>query len=84
MGGKSPEPIRRKVIRLWLDGLPRQQIVRDNRIGTGTVGAIIKEMKEHDSEAQIDLLKETAVMLRTQGLEHKFLRTINTPETNLR
>jgi hypothetical protein len=72
MGGKIPEPIRRKVIRQWLDGLPRQQIARDNQIGTGTVSEIIKEVKEHDSEAQIDVLRETAVMLRRQGLNINF------------
>jgi hypothetical protein len=77
MGGKIPEPIRRKVIRQWLDGLSRQQIARDNQIGTGTVSEIIKEIKDKDSEAQIDLLRETAVMLRRQGLDiNYFARSI--------
>jgi hypothetical protein len=77
MGGKIPEPIRRKVFRQWLDGPPRQQIARDNQIGTGTVSEIIKEIKEHDSEARIDLLRETSVMLRRQGLNiDSFARSI--------
>lgn len=72
MGGKIPESIRRKVLRQWLEGLTRLQIARDNQIGTGTVSEIIKETKATDSEAQIDLLRETAVMLRRQGLEIGF------------
>lgn len=72
MGGRIPELIRRNVFRQWLDGLPRQQIARDNQIGTGTVSEIIKEIKEKDSEAQIDLLRETVVMLKRQGLNIGF------------
>jgi hypothetical protein len=68
MGGRIPEPIRRKVLREWLDGRPREQIAKDNQIGTGTVSEIIKAIKEKDSEAQLDLLRETAVMLRREGL----------------
>lgn len=72
MGGKIPESIRRQVLRQWLEGLTRLQIARDNQIGTGTVSEIIKETKATDSEAQIDLLRETALMLRRQGLEIGF------------
>jgi hypothetical protein len=72
MGGRIPELIRRNVFRQWLDGLPRKQIARDNQIGTGTVSEIIKEIKEKDSEAQIDLLRETVVMLKRQGLNIGF------------
>ncbi len=67
MGGKIPEPIRRNVLREWVEGLPRRQIARDNQIGTGTVSEIIKTIKERDSEARIDILRETAVMLRPKG-----------------
>ena len=72
MGGKIPVSIRRKVLRQWLEGYIRLQIARDNQIGTGTVSEIIKETKATDGEAQIDLLRETAVMLRRQGLEISF------------
>jgi hypothetical protein len=68
MGGKIPEPIRRKVLRQWLEGTPRRQIARDNQIGTGTVSEIIKAIKEIDSEARIDALRETAVILRRESL----------------
>lgn len=68
MGGRIPEPIRRKVLTEWLDGHTREQIAKDNQIGTGTVSEIIKAIKEKDSEAQLDVLRETAVMLRREGL----------------
>jgi len=72
MGGKIPVSIRRKVLRQWLEGYIRLQIARDNQIGTGTVSEIIKESKDKDCEAQIDVLGETAVMLRRQGLNINF------------
>ena len=68
MGGKIPEPIRRKVLREWLEGNPRRQIARDNQIGTGTVSEIIKTIGDIDSEARIDILRETAIMLRSCAL----------------
>ena len=68
MGGKVPEPIRRKVLREWLEGISRRQIARDNQIGTGTVSEIIKTIKEINSEARIDILRETVKMLRREGL----------------
>ena len=67
MGRKIPEPIRRKVLREWLEGHPRQQIAIDNQIGTGTVSEIIKTIKEKDSEAGIDVLRAAAVILRREG-----------------
>ena len=67
MGRKIPDPIRRKVLIEWLEGLPRQQIARDNQIGTGTVSEIIKAIKEKDSEARIDVLRVTALILRREG-----------------
>jgi hypothetical protein len=47
---------------------PRGQIARDNQIGTGTVSEIIKAIRERDSEDRIDVLRETAVMLRREDL----------------
>ena len=67
MGGKIPEPIRRKVLRQWLEGTPRRQIAKDNQIGTGTVSEIINSIKEKDSEAGIDVLRAAAVILRREG-----------------
>lgn len=68
MGRKIPELVRREVIRQWLEGVPRQQIARENQIGTGTVSEIIKEIKERGTETQIDALREIALILKRQGL----------------
>jgi hypothetical protein len=68
MGGRIPEPIRRKVLREWFEGVPRHEIAKDNQIGTGTVSEIIKTIRELGSETQIDALREIALMLRRQGL----------------
>jgi hypothetical protein len=65
---KIPEPIRRDVIRQWLEGVPRDQIARENQIGTGTVSEIIKSIKEKGTETKIDVLREVAVMLKRKGL----------------
>ena len=67
MGGNIPYSIRTEVIRQWLQGLSRDQIARNNEIGSGTVSAIIKECKEADSE--FTLLREAAVMLKQKGLD---------------
>jgi hypothetical protein len=68
MGRRIPEPIRRKVLREWLEGHPRQQIAKDNQIGAGTVSEIIKAIKENNIESEIDVLREIAVMLTRKGL----------------
>ena len=67
MGTRIPEYIRRKVLIAWLEGVPRQQIARDNTIATGTVSEIIKANKEKDGEARIDVLRVTALILRREG-----------------
>ena len=41
LGGKIPRNIKEKVIRQWLHGLTRENIAREDDIGTGTVTAII-------------------------------------------
>ncbi|MGC1927396.1 MAG: hypothetical protein WA667_00350 [Candidatus Nitrosopolaris sp.] len=67
MGRKIPDPIRRNVLIEWLEGVPRQQIARDNQIGTGTVSEIIQAIKEKESDARIDVLRLTALILRREG-----------------
>src|SRR5215467_5713107 len=77
MGGKIPEPIRRKVFIEWLEGHPQRHIARDNQIGIGTVSEIIKTIRERGTETQIDVLREIAIMLRRQGLSiDDFARSI--------
>ena len=50
MRPKIPEPIRSNVIGQWLHGISRDEIAKNNDIGTGTVSAIIKEVMQEDPE----------------------------------
>ena len=45
MAGRTPFRIRKRVIRQWLSGEPRDQIAKYNEIGGGTVSAIVKQAK---------------------------------------
>jgi transposase len=46
MPAKIPKPIREQVIKQWLQGMSRDEIVKYNDIGAGTVSAIIKDAKQ--------------------------------------
>lgn len=65
MGRKIPEPIRREVLRKWLEGKSRNLNAKECDIGTGTVSEIIKEYQQKD--ADLELLRQVAVHLRHQG-----------------
>lgn len=67
MGRKIPEPIRREVLRKWLEGKSRNLIAKEYNIGTGTVSEIIKEYQQKDVD--LELLRQAAVHLRHQGTE---------------
>lgn len=67
MGRKIPEPIRREVLRKWLEGKSRNLIAQECNIGTGTVSEIIKEYQQKD--ADLELLRQVAIHLRHQGTE---------------
>jgi DNA-binding CsgD family transcriptional regulator len=43
MKPKVPKSIRERVIKQWLQGIPNDEIAKDNDIGAGTVSAIIKD-----------------------------------------
>ncbi len=43
MKPKVPKSIRERVIKQWLQGIPRDEISKDNDIGAGTVSDIIKD-----------------------------------------
>ncbi|MPZ06031.1 MAG: hypothetical protein GEU26_06365 [Nitrososphaeraceae archaeon] len=66
MGGKIPRPLWLEVIRKWLQGYSRDEIVRDTSIGAGTVSGIIKQCRQDDAE--FDLLRGVAVELRDRGM----------------
>jgi transcriptional regulator with XRE-family HTH domain len=50
-------------------GLKREEIAKKIGIGAGTVSAIINEVKEQPEYHDIDLLRQTSIMLRQEGLE---------------
>jgi len=56
MKPKIPISIRQQVIKQWLQGISRDQIAKNNGIGSGTVSDIIKECKRNDIP-DIDLEK---------------------------
>jgi len=73
MGAKIPEIIRKDVIKQWLAGLSRDQIARENKIGTGTVSMILNERKQDrkkysNDETEFGLLRELAVILKKEGI----------------
>ena len=67
MKPKVPKSIKQQVIRQWLQGISRDQIAKDNGIGTGTVSAIIKDAKKDIPD--IDLLREVALVLKSNDLD---------------
>src|ERR671921_623269 len=64
---KVPKSIKQRVIKQWLQGISRDQIAKDNGIGTGTVSAIIKDAKKDIPD--IDLLREVALVLKSNDLD---------------
>jgi CENP-B-like protein len=65
MGSRIPSPIKVEVIRKWLDGKSREQIVKEIGIGAGTVSTIVKESRQNDPT--FDLMREVGVKLNRQG-----------------
>jgi chromosome segregation ATPase len=68
MGGIIPRNIKIKVIRDWLNGLTREEIVKKNDIGAGTVTGIIQEARKQEEYSDIDLLREVSRKLKEEGL----------------
>ncbi len=62
---KIPKSIKQRVIKQWLQGTSRDQIAKDNDIGTGTVSAIIKDTQQKDIP-DIDLLREVALLIKNK------------------
>jgi hypothetical protein len=69
MGGKIPRNMKEKVNRQWLNGLTRENIHKENDIGTGTLTAIIQEARKHEEYQDIDLLRQVSQKLKEEGLE---------------
>ncbi|HEY7227442.1 MAG TPA: hypothetical protein VH481_04890 [Nitrososphaeraceae archaeon] len=66
MGSKTHPSIKKEVIRLWLKGLPRDQIANEVDIGARTVSSIVKECRPNDPD--FDLLREVAVIIKNEGM----------------
>jgi hypothetical protein len=69
MGGKISRYIKEKVVRQWLSGLTREEIVKKEDIGAGTVTGIIQEARKQAEYNDIDLLREVALRLKVEDLE---------------
>lgn len=69
MGGRISKPIRRQVMRAWLEGKPRDKIAEEIDISTGVVSSIVNDFRNDDPE--FDLLREVAVKIKNQNLDIK-------------
>jgi hypothetical protein len=67
MGSRIPNPIRRRVIQQWIEGVSRHIIAKENQIGTGTVSRIITGFKEDGFD--LDLHREVGRLLKKEGLD---------------
>src|SRR5215212_906132 len=67
MGGRIPHSLKKKVIKEWLQGIPRDTIASNNGIGGGTVSRIIKEAIMNMPD--IDMLRGVAVKLNKENLD---------------
>jgi hypothetical protein len=68
LGGIIPRNVKVKVIRHWLDGLTRERIANKVDIGDGSVTGIIEEARKEEEYNDLDLLRETAVRLKKEGV----------------
>ena len=68
MGGRIPRDIKIRVIRHWLNGLTREEIVKREDLGAGTITGIVQEARGQEEYNDIDLLREVALKLKEEGL----------------
>lgn len=67
MGNRIPQQIKTKVLREWLQGISRDKIALDNKIGEGSVTGITQQAKNNISD--LDLLREIALSMRKENLD---------------
>ena len=70
MPAQIPRQIKNAVIQRWLSGISREKIAKEFTIGTGTVSNIVSSARGqsgnfHDN---FDLIRETALMMKIEGL----------------
>jgi hypothetical protein len=68
MKAKIRKSIREQVLKQWLQGMSRDEIIKYNDIWAGTVSAIIKDAKQKDIP-DLDLLKEVDIVLKNYDLD---------------
>ena len=66
MGKRIPNDIKLRVLRDWLFGLPRDVISQGTGIAGGSISRIIDSWRSTEV-ADMDLLREIAVMIRNEG-----------------
>jgi hypothetical protein len=69
MNYKIPEDIRRKIIRLWLEGKSRKDIALICDVSEGTVSNVIADWKQTLGEGDADALRELGSNLRRSGID---------------
>ncbi len=67
MGPPIPHSIKVKVLREWIRGISRDQIVMDSNISAGTVTNIIHQAKGNNPD--IDLMRELALKIKKENLD---------------
>jgi hypothetical protein len=69
MGIQTPQSIKVKVIKEWIQGISRDKIALDNDIGAGTVTSIIQQAKSNYPHYDIDLMRELALKIKKENLD---------------
>ena len=62
------EETKQEVIRLWLLGLPRDDIAHRAKVGSGSVNNIVDKWKEDLDKPDADALRELAKTIHASGL----------------
>ena len=63
MGGTIPRKIKERVIRDWLQGMPRETIAKNNDLGVGTITNIIKDASLRKEYHDLELFRHLALVL---------------------
>ena len=66
MGSNTPRQIKVAVIRRWLQGKMRDEIAKEEGIGTGTASNIINERRHNDTE--FDLMRKIILLMNHPNL----------------
>ncbi len=69
MNNKIFEDIRRKIIRLWLDGKSRKNIALICGVSEGTVSNVIADWKQTLDERDADALRELGINMKRSGTD---------------